>query len=165
MLIQPLPWSPMRPTFPMVFLSLLGACGGGGSTPSPVSAAPSTCPIPVAKASPSFSADILPALQASCGVAATSCHGSPSPTGHVSYAGTASQVHAQLVGAIPANAPAGWFLVKAGDPAHSWILEKTTKDQPGGSGYGTRMPQGAPNLCPPTVDTLSAWISAGAPNN
>ena len=57
------------------------------------------------------------------------------------------------------------MLVKPGDTAHSWILEKVTKDQPGGSGYGTRMPQAAPNLCQPTLDTLSAWISAGAPNN
>jgi hypothetical protein len=83
----------------------------------------------------------------------------------VSYAGSASQVRAALVNVAPANAPAGWLLVKPGDPAHSWIIEKTTKDQPGGSGYGTRMPQAAPNLCQPTLDTLSAWISAGAPDN
>lgn len=157
----------MRRTFPLVAVSLLFACGGSGSgeratNPAP---APSTCPIPVALASPSFSIDILPALQGSCGSAATSCHGGSSPTGHVIYAGTAAQVHAQLVNVVPANAPAGWLRVKPGDPAHSWILEKVTRDQPGGSGYGTRMPQGAPNLCQPTVDTLSAWISAGAPNN
>ena len=83
----------------------------------------------------------------------------------VIYSGTAAQVHAQLINVVPANAPAGWLRVKPGDPAHSWILEKVTRDQPGGSGYGTRMPQGAPNLCQPTVDTLSAWIRAGAPNN
>ena len=58
-----------------------------------------------------------------------------------------------------------WLRVKAGDSAHSWIIEKVTKDQPGGSGYGARMPYAAPNLCQPTVDTLSAWISAGALNN
>ena len=72
-----------------------------------------------------------------------------------------------LVNVVPANAPAGggWVLVKPSDPTHSWILEKVTKDQPGGSGYGTRMPQAAPNLCQPTVDTLTAWINAGALNN
>ena len=126
-----------------------------------------TCPIPVAKASPSWTADIYPALQSSCGSAAISCHGGSSPTGHVSYSGSAATVYAQLVGVVPANAPTGqgWLRVKAGDSAHSWIIEKVTKDQPGGTGYGARMPYAAPNLCQPTVDTLSAWISAGALNN
>ncbi len=160
------PRSPMRPILPLAALSLFCGCGGGGGTSAPPPPA-TTCLIPTAKASPTFAVDILPALQGSCGSSATSCHGGASPTGHVSYAGTAAEVHARLVGAVPANAPAGagWFLVKAGDPAHSWILEKVTRDQPGGSGYGTRMPQGAPNLCQPTVDTLSAWISAGAHND
>ncbi len=83
------------------------------------------------------------------------------------YSGTPAQVYAQLVSVPPANAPSGqgWLRVAPGDLAHSWIIEKVTKDQPGGSGYGTRMPQGAPNLCQPTVDTLSAWISAGALDN
>lgn len=159
----------MRLTVLMVPLSLLCACGGGGSAspPVPPAPAPTTCPIATAKASPSFSGDIVPALQGSCGSSATSCHGGAAPTGHVVFSGTPAQVRAQLVNAVPANAPAGagWFLVKPGDAAHSWLLEKVTKDQPGGSGFGTRMPQAAPNLCQPTVDTLSAWISAGAPSN
>jgi hypothetical protein len=83
----------------------------------------------------------------------------------VLFSGTATEVRTQLVNVVPASAPAGWFRVKPGDTAHSWLIEKVTKDQPGGSGYGTRMPQGAPNLCQPSVDTLSAWISAGAPDN
>lgn len=159
----------MRHALP-AFGALIGltACGGGSTAaPVPPPPAPTTCPIPVAKASPSFSADIVPAIQMSCGSATSTCHQGPNPTGHVIYSGTPAQIHAQLVGVIPSNAPtnAGWFRVAAGDPAHSWILEKVTKDQPGGSGYGTRMPQAAPNLCQPTIDTLSAWISAGAPNN
>lgn len=154
---------------PVAMTLVLGCSGGGGGSAPPVVAAPapSTCPIPTAKASPSFAGDLVPALQASCGSSATSCHGGASPTGHVVFSGSASQVYAQLVNVVPASAPAGagWFRVKPNDPAHSWILEKVTKDQPGGSGYGTRMPQGAPNLCQPTVDTLTAWINAGAPNN
>jgi hypothetical protein len=149
-------------------LALTLACGGSGGTsagPAQPPPAPTTCPITVAKASPSFSADLVPAIQGSCGSSTTTCHGGASPTGHVSYSGTAAQIHAELVNAAPANAPMGWVLVKPGDPAHSWIIEKVTKDQPGGSGYGTRMPQAAPNLCQPTIDTLSAWISAGAPSN
>ena len=158
----------MRLTFLLVLVSLFCACGGGGGTasaPTPPAPAPTTCPIAVAKANPSFSGDIVPALQNSCGSGATSCHGGTATTGHLVFSGTPAQVHAQLVNAVPANAPTGWLLVKPGDTAHSWVLEKVTRDQPGGSGYGTRMPQAAPNLCQPTVDTLSAWISAGAHDN
>ena len=162
----------MRLILLLASAALFYACGGGGggaSTPAPAPLPPpaTTCPIPTAKANPSFATDIYPALQSSCGSAATICHLGPSPTGHVVYSGTSAQVYAQLVGVAPANAPTGqgWFRVKAGDTAHSWIIEKVTKDQPGGTGYGARMPYAAPNLCQPTVDTLSAWISAGALNN
>ena len=158
----------MRFVVPALCLLVLAtACGGGGSATTPLPTPPptTTCPITVAKASPSFSADLVPAIQSSCGSATTTCHGGASPTGHVIYSGTAAQIHAELVNGVPANAPAGWVLVKPGDPAHSWIIEKVSKDQPGGTGYGTRMPQAAPNLCQPTIDTLSAWISAGAPSN
>ncbi len=106
-------------------LALTLACGGGGggaaATPVPTPA-PSTCPITVAKTNPSFSADLVPALQSSCGSATTTCHGGASPTGHISYSGTAAQIHAALVNVTPASAPAGWVLVKPGDPAHSWII-------------------------------------------
>jgi hypothetical protein len=121
----------------------------------------------VVPAHPTFTADILPALQPSCGAAATSCHGGPTASGHVDYstslARTPADVRADLVGVAPANAPPGFYRVKAGDPAHSWIVEKVSSDQPGGSGYGARMPLGRPNLCQTTIDTLVAWISAGAP--
>lgn len=159
-----------RTYFALCALALLTACGGSsGSGGAATAPAPlTTCPIPVAKASPSWRTDIFPFLQGSCGSASPlTCHDGASPPGHLAYSGTSDQVYARLVGVVPANAPSGqgWVLVKAGDPAHSWIVEKVTKDQPGGSGYGTRMPYGAPNLCQPTIDTLSAWISAGAPNN
>jgi hypothetical protein len=147
-----------------LLIFLCGCAGGGGSsaqTPPP----PTTCPISVVLATPSFSADIVPAIQSSCGSATSTCHGGAAPTGHISYSGTADQIRAQLVNVVPANAPPGWVRVKPGDPANSWIIEKVTKDQPGGAGYGARMPLAAPVLCTPTVDTLSAWISAGAPSN
>jgi hypothetical protein len=48
--------------------------------------------------------------------------------------------------------------------SHSWLIEKVTRDDPGGTGqaYGNRMPYGLPNLCAPTVQTLKNWITAGA---
>jgi ABC-type transport system substrate-binding protein len=156
----------MRSAFLLASLSLLCACGGGGSTTALSTTPPATtCPIPVAKTSPSWKTDLYPAIQSSCGSAAQSCHLGPSPTGHVIYSGTPDEVYAQLVGVVPANAPPGYFRVAAGDLAHSWIYVKVTSDQPGGTGYGARMPYAAPDLCQPTVDTLSAWISAGAQNN
>jgi hypothetical protein len=122
------------------------------------------------KAAPSFKSDLLPALQASCGSRTYSCHGSPPPpAGHVEYdtdnGRTADDVYLDLVGHPPANAPPGYFRIAAGDLAHSWLIEKITKDQPGGSGYGARMPYGGANVCQTTVTTIQNWIAQGAPNN
>jgi hypothetical protein len=144
-------------------LLLAAACGGDGPTP----ASPTTCPIPLAPAHPTFAADILPAIQPSCGAATTTCHGGPTAYGHVDYstslARTARDVHDDLVGATPANAPPGFRRVAPGDASHSWVVAKVTQDQPGGAGYGARMPLGRPNLCQPTLDALLAWIADGAP--
>lgn len=139
-----------------------GTGGGGGGTPG------TTCPTATVITSPTFSAHILPALQSSCGSATTSCHGgSALPSGHVSYATgggrTATDVYNDLVNRTPSNAPAGYFRVKPGDVSKSWIIDKVTSDQPGGSGFGARMPLSSPNLCTATVDTWKNWITNGCP--
>ena len=126
-----------------------------------------TCPIPAAIAAPTFTRDILPALQQSCGSRTGTCHGGNAPTGHVAYSTdaprTAQDVYGDLTIPPPANAPAAFaHRVTPGDPAHSWLVEKITKDQPGGAGYGARMPYGLPDLCPATVTTITAWIGQGA---
>lgn len=153
---------------PVLLALLAAACGGGGMAGGTNGAPATTCPIPAAVAAPQFRRDILPALQASCGSLATSCHGTP-PTGHVSYATsmtrTASDVHADLL-LPPASAPATFpQLVVPNDVAHSWLVEKVTQDQPGGTGYGARMPYAAPNLCDATVATIESWIDLGALDN
>jgi hypothetical protein len=148
----------------------LAGCGGGGAEPP---ASPTTCPIPVAVAAPTFSGHVLPALRASCGAgSAISCHGDNPLVGHVSFAPSlsAAQVRDQLVGVVPSSAPSSaptgrrWERVAAGDPSSSWLLEKVRKDDPGGVGlaYGNRMPLGLPNLCDPTVQTFTTWIALGA---
>lgn len=151
-------------------LLLAAACGGAANEGSPgAGGGPTTCPIPVPVAAPTFSANILPALQQSCGSSASSCHGTATPRGHVQY-GTPSgrvelDVYNDLVNVVPSNAPTGvgWYRVKPGDVTHSWLVEKIGKDQPGGdSRYGTRMPQLNPNACQATVDTFVAWIAQGA---
>lgn len=153
---------------------LLPACGGGGGGSTASSGGsgggggtPSTCPIPSALAAPRFSTDILPALQSSCGSASTSCHGNANPPpGHIRYdttgGRTATDVYNALINKAPASSPAGWVLVKPGDPAHSWLIEKITSANPGG-GFGARMPLNAPDVCQATVDTFKAWIQSGAP--
>jgi len=143
------------------------ACGGKSEAPPPV--IPSTCPIAVAVAQPTFTAHILPALQLSCGSATATCHGTATPTGHVSFATDAVRTPAAVLADLlvaPSAAPtrAGWLRVAPGDVAHSWIVEKITKDAPGGSTtYGARMPAGAPNVCAATVQAIEGWIARNAP--
>ena len=149
---------------------LLIACGGAAPEPGPAPTPPGeTCPIPVAVTTPTFSGDVLPMLRSTCGAgSASTCHGTPSPVGKISYAPslTAAEVRAQLVGVDPSSAPtgAGWKRVAAGDVTRSWLIEKITSDDPGGTGraFGNRMPLGLPNLCAPTVQTVKAWIARGA---
>jgi hypothetical protein len=147
-------------TRPAIALTLLAACGGAG-------AGETTCPIPSSVTRPTFTRDILPALQQSCGSRTSTCHGGNAPTGHVAYSTDAPRtprdVYDDLTGPPPANAPVTFpHRVTPGDPAHSWLVEKITKDQPGGSGYGARMPYALPDVCLPTVTTITAWIEQGA---
>lgn len=147
---------PRRP----IALVIVAACGGGGTSDT-------TCPIPSAVAAPTFTRDILPALQMSCGSKTSTCHGGNAPTGHVAYSTdpprTARDVFDDLTVPSPSNAPALFpHRVTPGDPMHSWLVEKITQDQPGGSGYGARMPSGLPDVCPSTVTTITAWIQQEA---
>ena len=141
----------------------LAACGGSGA------AGATTCPIPAAPAAPTFSGDLLPALQPSCGALSGTCHGGAAPTGHFSFATgagrAAAAVRADLVNVAPATAPSGWLRVAPFDPGRSWILEKIAQDQPGGLGYGARMPMGGADVCAATAQAIRAWIERGAPND
>ncbi len=166
----------MRPSRPIcLFITLLLGCGGGGGGSSPASGGGggnpppvTTCPLPTPIAAPTFNRDILSALTGdSCGTSQTNgCHGGNSiPSGHINFFPTngrsASDVYADLVNKVPASAPPGYFLISPRDPSHSWLLVKITTDNP--FGYGTRMPQIGANICPATVDNITAWINAGAP--
>jgi len=162
----------MRGPILPILLVLASACGGMSGSGS---GADSTCPIAAVPATPTFRGHILPALQESCGSSTTSCHGNLPPpippAGHVEYdtasGRTATDVYNDLVNAPPANAPAGFLRVKPYDVAHSWIIEKITKDSPGGAAgtYGARMPYAAADVCQPTVDAFDGWINRGAPND
>lgn len=156
------------------YLALVAACGGGGgSSASGGGTPPANCqnPLPTVPASPRFSTDLLPMLQSTCGGGqnAASCHGTITvPAGKFSfYTGdgrTAQQVHTDLVNATPSNAPTGqgWMRIKPGDVSRSWLIEKVSSDQPGGLGYGFRMPLGNPPLCNASIDSLKTWVQTGA---
>ncbi len=73
-------------------------------------------------------------------------------------------VYSDLVNAAPTNAPPLYLRIAPGDPAHSWLLVKITEDEPGGTGYGARMPLGLPDVCPETVQAFTSWIIDGAPS-
>lgn len=164
--------TPRRKATLMLVSLLCAACGGGGTggpTPAPP-VPPSSCPIPTAKANPTWSGDIYPFIQASCGSAAVSCHGGPSAVGRKDYSLSASAVHSSLVGQPFTGIP-GWEYIKAGDPTKSWLYEKVAPvvaGEPGtaatGSKIGSQMPLGG-SLCQPTTDTLRTWIQLGAPKN
>lgn len=146
---------------PAIALALVAACGGGGTQAT-------TCPIPTRVTAATFTGHILPALQQSCGSRTGTCHGGNAPTGHVAYSTdpprTAQDVYNDLTVPPPANAPSTFLhRVTPGDSTRSWLVEKITKDQPGGSGYGARMPYGLPDVCLPTVTTITDWIDRGAP--
>lgn len=143
-----------------------GGGGGGGGTTSGGGVPATTCPTSTVVTNPTFRTHILPALQSGAcgGSAASNCHGNFAlPDGKVSYFQSDTEVYNNLVNRTPNNAPAGYFRVKPGDVSKSWIIEKVSSDQPGGSGFGSRMPLSAPNLCQPTIDTWKNWINAGAP--
>ena len=173
---------PSRPPIPTALaasalLTLLAACGGGGGGGAAAAPAPpppaASCPIATVPASPSWSAHVYPFIQQSCGTQSTSCHDNPGT--RINLNQSASALYAALVDK-PAAALPGWSYIKSGDdltPANrrSWLYEKVDPIVPGqpgqaatGSATGTQMPAGS-SLCRPTIDTLKAWIIAGAANN
>ena len=151
-------------------LALLTGCSGGGSSSSGSNPPPAQCQDPLpASAAARFSTGLLPVLQVTCGSATSTCHGGVTvPNGHFSFATvaprTARNVYDDLVNVAPSNAPTGqgWMRVKPSDPAKSWIVEKVSSNQPGGLGYGARMPFGGQNLCQASIDNLKTWIQNGA---
>ena len=163
----------------MAALSLLvlaAGCGGGGGGAAPSATTPpvvASCPIAAVPATPSWSAHVYPFIQQSCGTQSTSCHDNPGT--RINLNQSAPALYAALVDK-PAAALPGWYYIKSGDDLtdanrRSWLYEKVdplVPGQPGqaatGAATGTQMPAGS-SLCRPTIDTLKAWIIAGAANN
>ncbi len=157
----------------LALLTLGLGCGGGGSSSSPTGGTPAvpvaTCPIAAVPTTPSWSTHIYPFIQQSCGISSTSCHDNPGT--RVNFHQSASSLYTALVNVPTISGPSGWVYIKPSDDLtapnrRSWIYEKVDPLVPGspGGGIGTTMPAGT-TLCRPTIDSLKAWIIAGAPNN
>lgn len=141
------------------------ACGGGGGGGS--SSGGNTGGGGGAILHPSWSRDVLPALQASCGSAGNAgCHGTTTAQGRIVYyfteGRTAQSIYDSLINK-PSSAP-GWVYIKPGTPSQSWIYEKVTSTNPGGGGFGSPMPL-AGTFGASNIETLRNWIQDGALNN
>lgn len=130
----------------------------------------------------SFANQIMPVFQASCGIAGATCHGNPNVASmgrpfldYPDGGANAGMVLAAIVGK-PSTEDPQMDVIKAGDPANSFLMHKLDGDQctlaaacaKGGSPYpdcGLQMPYSSPPLDQATRDTIRRWIAQGASNN
>lgn len=124
---------------------------------------------PPRSAQPSFRNDILPVLTRECATA-SGCHGD-APTDSVHLDLRPATAYRELVG-HEAEARRGALRVKAGDPAHSFLIMKLTGtlDPTEGKAMPLDVDTGAPVMAIPILasfrsDFLEPWIAAGAPDN
>lgn len=112
----------------------------------------------------SFSADVLPILNARCG---TACHGASSPAGNLTLAGSATAVYGALVGQ-PSGELGSMSFVATGDPARSFLMHKLDGDQCvydmqcAGGTCQQAMPMSGGALSDAQRDTIRQWIYQGA---
>jgi hypothetical protein len=171
------------------------ACGGSTSTssgPGGSSAAGGDCfdyTTFDAGATVSFKTDVLPIWQGSCGLS-TSCHGNPTPGVMAQhYLGpnnmttvTSAEITTLLAGVVGVTSidEPDMDVIKAGDPAHSFMMYKLDGD-PNNPTSGvsctklqcaTTMPNGCLEPMPQGTqlpqmerDLIRSWIAQGALNN
>ncbi len=162
-----------------------GTDAGGGVDAGPPADAciPYTSSANLTTPQVSFSKDVLPTFQRSCGIAGATCHGVPSvwTTQQRPYLGNfdggtdAGEVVTAIVGVASPEDPK-LTIVKAGDPSNSYLMHKLDWDQcqfasdcaQSQTQYtdcGQGMPYSSPQLDPDTRDTVRRWIAQGANNN
>ena len=117
-------------------------------------------------APPSRSPEFL-AVQAIFDAHCVGCHNASitATPGHIGYPDLPLTVDRSYAGLVnrPAHEACGGVLVVPGSAATSYLLQKLTADTPC---EGARMPTGEAILLPPLpqadLDTITAWIAAGA---
>ena len=126
--------------------------------------------MPTVIQAPKFRADILPALQSSCGSATNTCHGSGVLRIVFSSNRSPTEIYNDLTNPNAGRAPVGWVEIKPGDTARSWLIEKISpadgskpRDS-SGQVSGDVMPLGSV-LCATSIANIRAWVQAGALND
>ena len=162
-----------------MFLALLTGCGGGGGgnstttggtasgvDPCTGNTVPYNDPVTTVVANPHFATDILPIIQASCGSAASNCHGSGADYSRIHWGTerTAAQIYADLTDSGASRAPAGWMDVNPSNPSKSWLKEKLLpadgcqpRPAAGQTPQGAKMPLGG-LLRSTTLTTIRNWF-------
>ena len=102
----------------------------------------------------SYAKDVEPIFLAECG----DCHGAEKPKKGLDL--SAGKGHAALVGR-PSQEAADTLLVKAGDPAASYLWAKLQHTTSEGKGMPRTM-FGAKKLAPEQLDLIERWIKGGA---
>jgi mono/diheme cytochrome c family protein len=111
-------------------------------TATKAAAAPTATRAAAQSAAVSFAKDVLPIFEQSC----VKCHG-----GDQTKAGLALKTYAQLMKGSE-NGP----VIKTGDAQNSFLVQQINNG---------KMPQRASKLPQAQIDTITAWVNAGAPNN
>lgn len=103
--------------------------------------APASQPTAAAKTA-SFAKEVLPIFQQNC----VQCHG-----GQSTKAGLVLKTYADVMKGSQNGA-----VIKPGDSKNSFLVQQIVNG---------KMPQRAPKLSQALIDTIAAWVDAGAPNN
>ena len=109
---------------------------------------------------PSLSQHVQPILSANC--ALSGCHTGSTPAMGQNL--SSGQTFSNTVNVASGELP-GMDRVEPGDPDQSYLVHKIQGTQASVGGSGSRMPLGMTPLSQAQIDTIRAWIRAGAPNN
>ena len=133
------------------FTTVLCACPGEGTGPGGNAAYCDTV------TAVSFTCDVQPIFSANC--ALSGCHVSPNPPEGMNL--SAGQAYADIVN-VPSGEIPRLFRVEPGNPDSSYLVMKI-ENAPGI--VLLQMPAGGAPLSPSQIDTIRAWVAAGAPDN
>ena len=112
---------------------------------------------------PTLSGNVQPIFTASC--AFGGCHGSTNTEPSEKPQNlTAGNAWASIVNVSSSQVPT-MDRVEPGDPDNSYLVHKIEGTAAGVGGMDTRMPLGMPVLSTTQINTIRAWITAGALNN
>lgn len=116
---------------------------------------------PPAPEPPSYQVDVAPIFEKYC----SRCHGSRFPRAGLQLVGApAADLYAALVD-VPSTQLPSMDLIEPGNPAASYLVNKVNNTQGGlgcPRGCGRAMPPRGAGLTPDELDTVNAWVLAGA---